>query len=237
MAVKRNEKPRVGRDGYYYFDYNFGAKWAVKTDTGIAYYEIIECIYRDEQQTYTVRVCTETFDTYREMSLARLRYIFTTAQEIAELNEGTPEELPVTKGEVELYYKRIVDMRKKRRREVNGKLKDDKDYQKLLDEEQKLSPKWAQAIANESADESALEERINEISKKKLEIMDKLGVRPADLKVPETCEICADKGITGKGQICACALKRSAAIKAYCAAERLVEKRKEELLNGKGENE
>lgn len=237
MAVKKSEKPRVGRDGYYYFEYNVGAKYAVKTDTGIAIYEIIECIYRDEQQTYTVRVCSETLDTYREMSLARLRYIFATAQAMTEMNEGTPEELPVTKGEVELYYTRIVKARNKRRREVNAILKDDKDYQKLLDEEKALSPKWAQAIANESTDERTLEEQMQAIARKKREIMDKHNVLPAELKAPETCEKCNDKGITGKGDICLCAYKRSLEIKAFCSAERLVELRKEELLNVEIEDE
>lgn len=231
MAVKKNEQPYVGNDGYLYFTYKNGAKWAISTDTGIAFYEIIECIYREEKQSYTLRVNSEGLETYREMSLQRLNYLFSTAKAINELNEGTLEELPLTKAEVEKYYKENVKNRNKRRREANAKLKDDKEYVKLLDEEKALTPKWTQAIYQESATEHELSEKMQEIARKKREIMDKLQVTPADLKAPETCEICADKGITSKGQICACAYKRSADIKAYVSAERLVERRKEELLN------
>ena len=226
MTKKREQ--RVGSDGYYYFAYNVNAAYAVKTATGTVTYEIVEAIYREGEQSYTVRVSGKQETRHREMSLQRLNYVLKNAEVT---NEGTPEELPVTKEEVELYYIRCVRLRNKRKREATAKLKEDKEYQKLLAEEKELTPKWAQAIRWENALANELEKRVAIINAKKRAILDKLDVRLSDLKTSEPCEVCAGKGITSKGKICECAFAIKNEIKAYCAAERLVERKKEEQMN------
>ena len=72
---------------------------------------------------------------------------------------------------------------------------------------------------------------MKKINAEKRAILDKLGIKPSDLKTVEKCGECEDKGITPKGNICACALAQSVKIRAYCAAERLVELKIEEQLN------
>ncbi len=237
MAQKTNPALRVGNDGYYYFTYNQGAKYAVSTGVGTVIYEILDCIYRDEQEWYTVHVQGEILSIYRDMSLERLRYVFSKAKSVTELSEGTMEELPVTKAEVELYYSRYVKARNKRKREASATLNGDKDYLKLVAEEKELTPKLAQAICNESADECELEEKMKKLSAEKRAVMDRLGVKPSELKPPETCEICNGKGIKVRGGICACAYKQKAKIKAFCSAERVVERMKEEQLGEKERSE
>ena len=231
MSKKTSLTPCIGDDGYYYFTYNQGAEYEVNTGTGAAVYTILDCVYQEESQSYVVGIQVGENKSVREMSLQRLSFLFDNAKSVKVITEGEPKELPVTKAEVELYYARYVKARNKRKREANATLKDDKAYQKLLAEEKDLSPKWAQAICNESADESALEEKMKTISAEKRAILDKLGIKPSDLKAVEKCEVCEDKGVTPKGNICACALAQSVKIKAYCAAERLVEMRIEEQLN------
>lgn len=237
MATKTSQALRIGDDGYYYFTYNNGAKYAVSTGAGITTYEIMDCIYRDEQEYYDVKVTGEYLSTEREMCLQRLRYVFESAKSVTELKEGDLQELPVTQAEVELYYSRYVKLRNKRKREASATLGSDKDYQKLLTEEKELTPLWAQAICNESADEKELAEKMRKINAEKRAIMDKLGVKPSELKPPETCDKCNGKGVRARGGICECAIKQSVKIKAYCSAERLVERLKGEQLNAKERSE
>lgn len=231
MSKQAIPAQRVGDNGYYYFTYDNGAEYEVKTRAGVAVYEILGCIYRDGVESYTVRVISGGVGSEREITLQRLRYVFDTAQSVEIVKEGEPQELPVTKAEVELYYTRIVKSRNKRKREANAILKDDKDYQKLLAEEKELAPKWAQAICNESADERELAEKMSKISEGKRAIMKKLNVEFSELKTFDACEVCKDKGITPLGDICTCAHAQSDKIKAYCAAERQVTMRMEEQLN------
>lgn len=230
MAMKRVEDLRVGNDGYYYFTYNVGAKYEIKTPMGTVIYEIVSVGMVEENQIYCIHVQGEAINMYREMPIQRLQYILLSAQGVNKIEDGEPEELPATKAEVELYYSRYVKLRNKRKREANAKLKEDKDYQKLVLEEKELTPKWAQAICKESAEAFEIEEKINRLTTEKRAIIEKLGIRLSDLKAPEVCATCGDKGITAKGQICACAIERSAQIKAYCSAERLVERKKEEKM-------
>lgn len=234
MSKKTSLSPCIGDDGYYYFTFNQGAEYEIHTGTGAAVYTILDCVYQEEQQSYVVGIQVGENKSVREMSLQRLSFLFDNAKSVKAITEGEAKELPVTKAEVELYYARYVKARNKRKREANATLKDDKAYQKLLAEEKDLSPKWAQAICNESADESALEERMKKINAEKRAILDKLGIKPSDLKAVEKCEVCEDKGVTPKGNICACALAQSVKIRAYCAAERLVERKLEEQLNETG---
>ena len=231
MKSRKNTLPVVGNDGYYYFRYTQGAQYEITVGTKTTLYEIVDCYVENETQTYCVRVIYGANVKHRDMTIERLNYLFSQADKINVINAGDKMELPLTKAEVELYYTRHVKLRNKRRRESNAKLKDDKDYQKLLSEEKELSPLWAQAIYNDNADAGELAGKMQEIALKKRAIMDKLGVSPADLKTPETCETCNDKGIMPNGNICACAYARSDKIKAYCGAERHVEQQKELFLN------
>ena len=231
MKSKKASAPVVGNDGYYYFRYNQGAQYEITAGTKTTVYEIVDCYVENETQTYSVRVSYGADVKYRDMTIERLNYLFSQAEQINVTNTGDKVELPLTKAEVELYYTRHVKLRNKRKREANAKLKDDKDYVKLLDEEKALSTLWAQAIYNNNDDARELAGKMQEIGQKKREIMDKLGVRPADLKTPEPCETCNDKGIMPNGNICACAYARSDKIKAYCSAERHVELKKESFLN------
>ena len=231
MAKQASPAQRVGDNGYYYFTYDYGAQYEIKTSAGVAVYEILDCIYRDGVESYTVRVTSGGIAKEREITLQRLRYVFGTAQSVQVVHAGEVQELPVTKEEVELYYTRIVKARNKRKREANAILKEDKEYQKLLAEEKELAPKWAQAICNESADECELAEKMSKISAGKRAILQKLNVEASELKTFEACEVCKDKGVTERGEICACACAQSDKIKAYCAAERLVNMRIEEQLN------
>ena len=228
---KKNAAPVVGKDGYYYFRYNVNAKYEIPTGENAAVYEIVDCAYENNVQTYSVRVECGDVVKYRDMTIDRLNYLFETSQDVKVLNEGMPCEFPLTKSEVMQYYARAIKVRNFRKREANAKLKDDKDYQKLIDEEKKLTPKWSQAIAIGAEDADELGERIKQINVEKLAIMDKLGVKPGDLKAPEPCETCNDKGITPRGAICTCAQAQSDKIKAYCSAERLVEKKIYEIQN------
>lgn len=237
MATKTSQALRIGDDGYYYFNYNLGAKYAITTGAGTVIYEILECIYRDEQEWYCVHVQGEILSVDREMSLERLRYIFSKAKSVTELSEGEVEELPVTKAEVELYYTRYVKAWNKRKREANATLNGDKEYLKLVAEEKELTPRLAQAICNESADERELEEKMKKLNAEKRAVMDRLGVKPTELKPLENCDVCGDKGITSRGGICACAYKQRAKIKAFCSAERVVERMKEEQLGEKEHSE
>lgn len=222
MAEQTSPAQRVGDNGYYYFTYDRGAEYEVKTHAGVAVYEILNGIYRDGAESYTVRVTSGGMSKERELTLQRLSYVFDSAQSVAMVKAGEPQELPVTKDEVELYYTRIVKARNNRKREANAILKADKDYQKLLAEEKDLAPKWALAICNESADERDIAEKMSKISEGKRAIMKKLNVEASELKTFEACAICKDKGITPRGEICTCAYAQSEKIKAYCASERLM---------------
>lgn len=237
MKAKKNTAPVIGANGDYCFRYNQGAKYEIKTGATVATYTIIDCFYESETQTYGVGVESGSVKKYREMTIERLNYLFESAENVKVLNAGEVRCLPITETEVRHYYTYAVKARNKRRREANAKLKDDKDYQKLLAESKELAPRWAQAICNGRADEKDLEAQILENARKKREIMDKLGVRLADLETPETCELCEDKGITPRGMICTCAYKRSDKIKAFCSAERFVEKKKAEYLNESQDSE
>lgn len=232
MKDKKNAAPVVGKDGYYYFRYNVNAKYEITTGENAVVYEIVDCAYDNAVQTYSVRVECGDVVKYRDMTIDRLDYLLETSKDVKVLNEGTPCEFPLMKADVMHYYAQEIKGRNKRKREQNAKLKDDKDYQKLIDEEKKLTPKWAQAIAMGAEDADELGERIKQINVEKLAIMEKLGVKPSDLKAPEPCETCGDKGVTSRGVICACAQAQSDKIKAYCSAERLVEKRIYEIQNG-----
>lgn len=231
MKAKKNSAPVIGANGDYCFRYNQGAKYEIKTGATVATYEIVCCFYESETQTYGVGVESGGVKKYREMTIERLNYLFENAENVKELSCGNVCELPITETEVRHYYTFVIKARNKRRREANAKLKDDKDYQKLLAESKELAPKWAQAICNGRADEKDLEAQMLENARKKREIMDKLGVRLADLETPETCEYCDDKGITPRGMICTCAYAQADKIKAFCGAERFVERQKEVFLN------
>lgn len=231
MKSKKNTAPVVGANGDYCFRYNQGAKYEITTGAGVAIYEIVDCFYENDVQTYAVGVECDGIKKYREMTIERLNFLFANAENVKELSAGNVCELPITETEVRHYYTFVVKARNKRRRESNAKLKDDKDYQKLLAESKELAPKWAQAICQGREDEKDLEAQMQENARKKREIMDKLGVRPADLETPETCENCDDKGITPRGMICTCAYAQAEKIKAFCGAERYVERQKEVFLN------
>ena len=231
MKAKKNTAPVIGANGDYCFRYNQGAKYEITTGAGVAIYEIVECFYENDVQTYAVGVESDGIKKYREMTIERLNFLFANAENVKELSAGNVCELPITETEVRHYYTFVVKARNKRRREANAKLKDDKDYQKLLAESKELAPKWAQAICQGREDEKDLEAQMQENARKKREIMDKLGVRPADLEVPETCDNCDDKGITPRGMICTCAYAQAEKIKAFCGAERYVERQKEVFLN------
>lgn len=227
--LMKNVQPKIGKDGYNYFTYGYGTAWQVETDAGTVVYTIVDGFLQDEKQWYVVHVEGDRVSKYREMAIQRLQYILESSQRIELLDDGEPREMPVLKAEVEKYYDRYVKARNKRKREANGKLKDHKDYQKLVSEEKELTPKWAKAILHGS--DTEIERRMEEIISKKRAIYQELGIDLSDLLPPEVCEECNNKGITSKGAICKCALQKEEAIKAYCAAERVVERKKQEKMN------
>ena len=80
MSKQASPAKRVGDNGFYYFTYDCGAEYEVKTSVGVAIYEILACIYRDGVESYAVRVTSGGVAKERELTLQRLSYVFDTAQ-------------------------------------------------------------------------------------------------------------------------------------------------------------
>lgn len=220
--IESYDKPRIGEDGYQYFTYGLNAVFEVETQQGVVRYQIIGMQWSEsgEYQTYTVEVLTGELRQLRELSLDRLNYLLTATGTATELSPGDPQELPLTRTEVELYYEKEVKARGKRKREANAKLKEHKEYKSIISEEKELLPRCTEAFARCAENGSELEARIYELAARKRAILSELGISPADLASPEPCEECNGKGVTGHGWICACAHAQNEAIKAYSAAER-----------------
>lgn len=227
--LMKNVMPRVGNDGYNYFTYGYGQTWSVETDAGKVQYTIEDAYLQDEVQWYSVFVAGGNVSQRREMPIQRFEYMLNSARDVQLLNRGELLEMPVLKNEVEKYYERYVKDRNRRKREANGKLKDNKEYQKLIAEEKELTPRWAIAIVR--GNDTEISRSMGEIISKKRAIYQELGIDLSDLLPPEVCGECNNKGITKKGAICACALCKSEEIKAFCAAERFVERKKQEKMN------
>lgn len=218
-----------GADGKLYYNFAKGLKVVLregKGNTAEEYtIEIIGCHFFSGTEYYDV--ARDGIPQGYSLSANRVRFLFS-RYGIKTLAAGERVELPLLMEEVQRFYdyRERLCLKKQQQAEAIP------EYKALTYEGRGLSHKIGTALAYGRIEEAAsLQKKQFDINRRIEVALREHGLTPADLQEIK-CDKCNGKGYNDLG-ICDCAIKQTATIKAFCAAERL---RIRKLAGGNGGN-
>lgn len=230
---KQNQGQRMayyeGDDGKLYFNFAKGLKVVLregKGNTAEEYtIEILNCHFFSGTEYYDV--ARDGIPQGYSLSANRVRYLFS-RYGIKTLAAGERVELPLLLEEVQRYYDHRERLCLKKQQQAEAI----PEYKALMYDARGLGYKIGTALAYGRMEEAAsLQKKQFDINRRVEAVLREHGLSPADLEEVK-CDKCNGKGYNSLG-ICDCAIKQAAAIKAFCAAERL---RVRKLAGGNGGN-
>lgn len=218
-----------GADGKLYYNFAQGLKVVLREGKGkdVEEYtiEIIGCHFFSGTEYYDV--ARDGIPQSYSLSANRVRYLFS-RYGIKTLAAGERVELPLMLEEVQRFYDHRERLCLKKQQQAEAI----PEYKALTYEARGLNQKIGIALAYGRIDEAAsLQNKQFDINRRVEAVLREHGLKLSDLEEIK-CDKCNGKGYNSLG-ICDCAIKQTAAIKAFCAAERL---RVKKLAGGNGGN-
>lgn len=220
--------PRIGENGRLYFNFNVRAVYRFTDIHGQVFdYEITASEYCGTTEYYNVSV--NGLSSPAPISANRLNFLLSVPSSIgmlnvATLNPGEPQELPLLIDEVKLFYVKQAERRAQSKKAAKQAL----EKTKYAETEKAIKALYAPIAFAENmgnATKSAeLNSQLDTLENQRREILKKANV---DLSLFEprqpSCPKCKDFGSVDN-VICSCAFARAEEIKSFAAAQRIAER-------------